>query len=222
MDGVSVEAQQNTAVKPRHHRTCVHSKYLMTCEQYDALWEAADGRCQICEQLERYMPGKTRGQLQIDHEPRLGYWAVRGLLCVACNVRIGSNTIDGPEVDRYLANPWYQTLPYVQAIKPEENGELPMLNKGVALRLVTEAAAAYSGVRLLPKHYTLAREVRLGLVDAVRVAHHSGARQTEISTATRGLWDQGTVLAAIRERRQQPTVPLSWRRGRPPRVPSVT
>lgn len=90
-----------------HHNppACHHRSFLLTCEEFDALHDAADSHCQMC--------GKWTTYLCIDHDHRLGKWAVRGLLCGRCNVGLGY--IDRGErpttddADRYLANAWHLT-----------------------------------------------------------------------------------------------------------------
>lgn len=196
----------------RHHRTCVHTKYRMPCDQYDALWEEGGGRCHICGQLERYQTG--RGPLQIDHDARLGYWAVRGLLCVGCNVRLGTGTISGPEVDAYLAQPWYRSLPYAHLIAAEPPDERSPIELPEALRQVTIAARQFHAERArLPLDVKMVRQAKLVLVDAVRLASLSGGRQVDIAHATAGVWRTDDVLIAIRERREQPVIPRAWRAG---------
>lgn len=65
------------------HESCQHGTYSLTCEEYDALWEHAQGRCELCD-----IPASeaARGLLYIDHDHNYGYSAVRGLLCASCNV----------------------------------------------------------------------------------------------------------------------------------------
>lgn len=97
---------------PRNHtaptkRRCTHDNYLLTCEQYDELLDATGGRCQMCG-----IRGDDteRGVLSIDHEGVLGYWAVRGLLCQPCNVRVEWPDLRGTAGDAYLSAPWYRGL----------------------------------------------------------------------------------------------------------------
>ncbi|MEV7770538.1 endonuclease domain-containing protein [Kitasatospora sp. NPDC086791] len=59
----------------------VHRKYLLTCENYDSLWERSGGACEVCG---------TPGNLVIDHDHRYGRAAVRGLLCNRCNQTLGA------------------------------------------------------------------------------------------------------------------------------------
>jgi hypothetical protein len=57
--------------------------YGMTLEQYDALLEEQDGLCAICGKA----PKNGGQRLYVDHDHDTG--AIRGLLCVGCNVHLG-------------------------------------------------------------------------------------------------------------------------------------
>jgi hypothetical protein len=77
----------------------------MSCDNLNALYERAGHACEICGEPERpYV-------LNIDHEPFLGRYAVRGLLCGGCNgwLGTGSKPIHNshPDAKRYLDNPWW-------------------------------------------------------------------------------------------------------------------
>jgi hypothetical protein len=151
--------------------------------------------------LERYM----FGVLHIDHDKALGYWAVRGLLCPSCNSRLDQGGLIGPEVDRYLANPWHRRLPYSHLISPEQPDERPevILDHDTALRAVSEAADQYRRAR--EGGTTVERRAaRAGLVEAVRAASWTTIRQIDIAAATNGVWTSDQVSAAVRERRKQP------------------
>jgi hypothetical protein len=65
-----------------HHKTCHHSSYRLTCDDYEELWAHAGGRCEICRRTPEETPDK---QLVIDHAGEYGFFAVRGLLCSKCN-----------------------------------------------------------------------------------------------------------------------------------------
>lgn len=58
------------------------SKYDMSLDEYDGLFELQKGLCAICgrEQIET-------GRLQVDHSHKTG--KIRGLLCIYCNTRLG-------------------------------------------------------------------------------------------------------------------------------------
>lgn len=67
------------------HETCHHKIYALDCTEYDALLNRAAGRCELCA----VPAGQVhRGKLVIDHESRLDYLAVRGLLCQRCNAHM--------------------------------------------------------------------------------------------------------------------------------------
>jgi hypothetical protein len=60
----------------------LRNKFSLTVEEYDAILEAQDGVCALCE-----CP-PTRGiSLHVDHDHGTG--AIRGLLCVRCNNALG-------------------------------------------------------------------------------------------------------------------------------------
>lgn len=89
------------------HATCArHRSYGMVCEQFDRLLGRADGKCELCGATEE---DSAWGQLHIDHEHQVGRWAVRGLLCDACNLRLqrGRRLPPTPRLRRYLNEAWY-------------------------------------------------------------------------------------------------------------------
>lgn len=68
----------------RRHR--LFSRYGITVEDYDELFEQQDGVCAICQEPPN--ESNTRwGYLQVDHCHDTG--AVRGLLCGPCNMGLG-------------------------------------------------------------------------------------------------------------------------------------
>lgn len=89
------------------HDACQHKAYRLSCEDYDALLAEAHGACQRCTGVAgRYDP------LEIDHDHRFGYGAVRGLVCGRCNKILGradrgEDETPDPVTLRYLANAWY-------------------------------------------------------------------------------------------------------------------
>jgi hypothetical protein len=96
---------------PDHgHETCLHRSYRLTCKEYEYLLRRSSGCCETCG-----LPGPENyhrprydhiGKLYIDHQPGLGMWAVRGLLCRDCNSRIRFPWF-GVRGERYLADAWY-------------------------------------------------------------------------------------------------------------------
>jgi hypothetical protein len=90
-----------------YHQTCQHGAYRLTCDDYDALWKYARGRCQICEKTAEEVPGR---KLFIDHDGRYGFFAVRGILCPQCNTHMsfvdrGAKPGDSRVWD-YIHNAW--------------------------------------------------------------------------------------------------------------------
>jgi hypothetical protein len=62
---------------------CTHAvTYRLTCDEYEAMRDRAEDRCEICRRRDRDTP---RGELVIDHFQGRGVWFVRGLLCDRCN-----------------------------------------------------------------------------------------------------------------------------------------
>lgn len=91
-----------------HHDTCHHRIYFLSCDDLDALWEYAEGACQICRTPEA---DTKRGRLVIDHLSDYGAHMVRGLLCDRCNSlmsRIDSNRPirRSRAVLDYMSNAW--------------------------------------------------------------------------------------------------------------------
>ena len=89
------------------HASCYHVSYSLTCAEYDDLLALSRGCCMICAQ--------PTAPLLIDHDHRIGQWAVRGLACNACNqhlkcVDAGRRPATGATA-RYLANAWHLRQP---------------------------------------------------------------------------------------------------------------
>lgn len=85
------------------HGNCNHTVYMLTCRQYDRLLARAGGYCETCG-----LPDvKNRfGRLYIDHDRKVGKWAVRGLLCLKCNASLHLQ----PTYERYIANSFFKSL----------------------------------------------------------------------------------------------------------------
>jgi hypothetical protein len=73
---------KSDAGKTSNRRRQLTKLYGITLEQYDALHEAQQGKCKICQNE----CGSGR-RLAVDHCHETG--RVRGLLCVLCNTGIG-------------------------------------------------------------------------------------------------------------------------------------
>lgn len=93
-------------MKPaRHHQPCQHKFYRMTCAQFDELFAAAGGACQICGIVGTET---AHGLLFIDHDSDIGLHGVRGLLCCSCNSRLTrAPRLRTEAEERYLSSPWH-------------------------------------------------------------------------------------------------------------------
>lgn len=94
----------DVANAPLGHESCQHKAYRLSCAEYDQMLSDAAGKCQRC--------AKRAKSLEIDHDHRFGYEAVRGLVCGGCNKILGrcdrgeSRGLD-PVTVRYLAQARY-------------------------------------------------------------------------------------------------------------------
>lgn len=68
--------------------------YQMTPEDFNALWDAQEGKCAICGNAMKPR-GRTKDAVGVDHNHATG--KVRGLLCRGCNHGIG-NLQDDPRI----------------------------------------------------------------------------------------------------------------------------
>lgn len=86
--------KETIAMKDKAYHSSVHGKQLrrdgwyrreygITAKEYDIYLTAQNGACAICKTL--YVSGK---KLAVDHDHATG--VVRGVLCTACNVGLGS------------------------------------------------------------------------------------------------------------------------------------
>ncbi len=96
-----------SAHDPRAGLCKTHRHYAMDCETFDALWKRAHGRCEICDVRPEHTP---HGVLHIDHDPLVGHWGVRGLLCSRCNSSLHHAIHDPKRVARYMADPWWKHI----------------------------------------------------------------------------------------------------------------
>lgn len=90
------------------HETCHHATYRLDCHQYEELLARAQGCCEVCETEAHETP---QGKLSIDHDRKLGYGAVRGLVCQQCNAHLGMvERGERPADERateYLGRAWH-------------------------------------------------------------------------------------------------------------------
>lgn len=89
------------------HETHNHCLYGLTCEQYEALLAACNRRCQTCA---KPSSETTARKLFIDHDNRVGKWAVRGLLDGRCNAILRSDRPAPEWARQYLADPWWRCM----------------------------------------------------------------------------------------------------------------
>jgi hypothetical protein len=95
-------------VPPGLHKRCeTHVKYTLSCRQFDRLLARSGGYCEACG-----LPASTSrfGTLCIDHDHNLGDWAVRGLLCTACNAALHPGAVSLPKFRPYVQRSFYLTL----------------------------------------------------------------------------------------------------------------
>jgi len=104
------------------HETCRHKVYRLDCVEFDALIQRARDRCEICGTTG---PATKSGKLYIDHDPYLGNWAVRGLLCNSCNNRLEVNNVFRPEAALYLARAWRTESDQPRFPAPRKRGPRP-------------------------------------------------------------------------------------------------
>lgn len=89
------------------HETCWHLQRRLSCTEFEATLARCGNRCEICRTPG---PETKRKKLFIDHDHRYGQYAIRGPLCVSCNILMR-------DVDRclrtdlrasaYMANAWF-------------------------------------------------------------------------------------------------------------------
>lgn len=102
----SVSEPNVTWATPAHGQCATHRPYRLSCGQLDELIERSGNCCEICR---GEAAGSAWGVLHIDHDPGVGKWAVRGLLCSACNVRLRADRKmpRTPQIEGYLQRAWY-------------------------------------------------------------------------------------------------------------------
>ena len=96
-----------TWATPGHLKCATHKTFRLSCEQYDSLKQrAGDGReiCRLEAAAIEPWPLHIR-----THDPSVGKWAVRGLLCHPCNLKLRSDrrVSRTPEIEQYMLNAWY-------------------------------------------------------------------------------------------------------------------
>jgi hypothetical protein len=144
----------------------------MTCVELDELRLRAADRCEICR-ISAVQTG--HGMLHIDHDPRLGQWAVRGLLCSPCNSRLQHGVAWNAAAERYLENPFR------------------------AARTVPDHSDQELLLKVALAEYRQFIDARRKLTEAVRAAHADGIRQRDILRATDHVWTREQVRRVCRE-----------------------
>lgn len=76
----ALNAADPTAAKLVRRKQHMAARYGLTVEAFERLLEEFDGKCGICR--------RTSQRLVVDHDHETG--AVRGILCVKCNVSLGA------------------------------------------------------------------------------------------------------------------------------------
>ncbi len=99
------QAYQPSLLNPRGHENCLHWGYALSCHTFEVLLNRSKGVCEICG-LAGFQ--NARSKLFIDHDPAVGQWAVRGLLCYYCNTYL--DKLDGDDVRRFRSNAFYIQL----------------------------------------------------------------------------------------------------------------
>ncbi|MFR9789054.1 endonuclease domain-containing protein [Streptomyces sp. MB22_4] len=94
----------------RNHASCYHTRYVLTCTEYEDLLRYADDHCMLCQA--KRPAGRS---LNIDHDHALGPWAVRGLVCDRCNQALryvdAGEKPDWLRIRHYLDNAWHLSQP---------------------------------------------------------------------------------------------------------------
>ncbi len=81
-----------------------HLAYNLRCEDYAHLLDRSGNCCEICG-----LPAHRNDwqKLFIDHDARVGKWAVRGLLCSDCNMNMRRMPEGDWRLQRFIDRPWY-------------------------------------------------------------------------------------------------------------------
>jgi Recombination endonuclease VII len=72
--------------RPQLNRMLKHA-YGISLEEYEAMVEAQNGLCKLCEQAETFIHFGRVARLSVDHDHDTG--EIKGLLCNSCNVALG-------------------------------------------------------------------------------------------------------------------------------------
>lgn len=79
---------------------CRHRHYWLQCEEADAMCAEQGVQCWLCGRADT---------LGFDHDETIGIWAVRGILCVRCNVHLeNENVVDDDAYYAYMNEAWWR------------------------------------------------------------------------------------------------------------------
>lgn len=89
--------KKKESCKVKEWQRVIRNRFGLTSEQYYAMLDSQNGGCAVCG---THVPGgrsKNKKRFHIDHDHRTG--AIRGLLCLRCNLLLGhlTDTADGVE-----------------------------------------------------------------------------------------------------------------------------
>jgi len=90
-------ARNPDKIAEHNRRAQLKRKYGITPEEYDSLAESQGHRCAICRTDNPGGGPTRRGYWHVDHDHGTG--AIRGLLCMDCNVGLGrlGDSVEGLE-----------------------------------------------------------------------------------------------------------------------------
>jgi hypothetical protein len=103
-----VATKHQPGTLPDHDHCIVHKTYMLGCAQFEQLIARSGQRCEVCG--EAGSAGHSAGKLHIDHDHAAPRWAVRGLLCGHCNVRLTrrATAVHPAWAAGYLDNAWWR------------------------------------------------------------------------------------------------------------------
>jgi Recombination endonuclease VII len=88
------------------HENCNHTKYWLTCEQYEQILDKSGNQCQACGRPASDC--EPHQKLYIDHDYDYGVWAVRGILCPRCNGMFVQGKAVPDWAEAYFRDPWFK------------------------------------------------------------------------------------------------------------------
>jgi hypothetical protein len=102
-----VASKYKPGTLPDHDWCTIHKSHMLGCGQFEQLIARSGQRCEICTATGT--SGRGAGKLHIDHDHTRPRWAVRGLLCHACNSALTVEVAEtcAPWAAKYLGNSWW-------------------------------------------------------------------------------------------------------------------